>query len=612
MKMKLLASCITFAFGGIVHAASMFDNGIPAGWTGVGQYGISAAQGSVTASPVAGGKSHGWVSTFDGMQGVGLASAIGGAVPVVGSQLRSDVFNAQAGEELRFYFNYVTSDGTRGDMSAPGDYAWARLLDDAGNEVAILFTARSAEKNPVVPGEDMPGMSAVLSPVSGAVDGSSPSWLPLGWDSAEYNHGGCAKGVNCGVTGWMESTYIIPSSGSYILEFGVTDTDGGYAASALAFDGVEVGGQPIGGGGLTQTTLITTGAGIQNGEAWIWGFRNSAQQGNGQRASADNAPPARVEVLKDTVTSLTGGAYHLIALTNNGDVYGWGQSGYGETGCEPPRNSIYVADPCVVLKNGVQVAAGEYFSIALDGDGTVWTWGHDLYGQLGNGVRGTRYNTNVPQKVDLQGETARLIGAAYEGAFAVTKEGHVWAWGDNEASGLGFQGSIYGVQRIEPTPTHVTNLDQYADRITYIAGGNGWGEALLDDGTVIGWGLRAAIGQGTTMTNISSPYPVVVTTGVKKLFARYVGSFALTENGQLFTWGQTGGSAFPMIYGAAPTLRMPAGKVTDIGGGKEHLFYKTEDGKVYGVGYNDLYKLDLSTCCGIIRNWPGIEINLKP
>jgi alpha-tubulin suppressor-like RCC1 family protein len=353
-----------------------------------------------------------------------------------------------------------------------------------------------------------------------------------------------------------------------------------------------------------QNTLITTGAGLDDyGNAIVWGFRGSAQQGNGKMVVTSHTSPAKVGSL-NSVVQFTGGAYHLIALDISGNVWGWGQSGYGETGCEHTK-LIYVETPCRVLGNAAQVATGEYFTIARTNDGSVYTWGHNLYGQLGNG--GIK-NSKEPVLVNLNGERARLIGAAYEGAFAVTYDGHVWAWGDNEASGLGFKGTNYGVQKIVRTPTRVTNLDKYARDIQYIAGGNGWGEALLYDGTVIGWGLEASLGQGTTKVSLSSPEPVVILHNVKQLFARYVGSIALQDDGTVYTWGQTGGSAFKMIYGAYATPHFnTAGKVVEIGGGKEHIFYKTVDGSLYGVGYNDLYKLNQNKL-GSIIDWPGSKI----
>ncbi|MDR1008468.1 MAG: hypothetical protein LBL65_07940 [Campylobacteraceae bacterium] len=357
---------------------------------------------------------------------------------------------------------------------------------------------------------------------------------------------------------------------------------------------------------ISKSSLITTGTLIdENGDVYVWGFRGSAQQGNGKMIVSSNKPAAKVESLSNVV-QLTGGAYHLIALDANGDVWGWGQSGYGETGCEHTIG-IYVDTLCKVIGNITGIAAGEYFTIALDNEGKVYTWGHNLYGQLGNG---NSKNSQTPVLVNLNGEKARLIGAAYEGAFAVTEEGHVYAWGDNEASGLGFKGTNYGVQKIVRTPTHVTNLDTYANDIVYIAGGNGWGEALLNDGTVIGWGLEAALGQGTTKTSLSSPNPVVILHNVKQLFARYVGSIALNDEGVIYTWGQTAGSAFKHIYGEYASPHEINEEVIEIGGGKEHIFYKTTDGNLYGVGYNDLYKLNLDKLGGIIK-WPGVKIEYK-
>lgn len=356
--------------------------------------------------------------------------------------------------------------------------------------------------------------------------------------------------------------------------------------------------------GMSQNTLITTGTIVNDaGEVWMWGFRNSAQQGNGSISWKSEAAPEKVKTLSN-IAYVTGGAYHLLALSKSGDLYGWGQSGYGETGCA----GAYVATPCKVLSNIAQVAAGEYFSIARSFDGDVYTFGHNLFGLLGDG---TYKNSQKPVKVDLNGETARVIGAAYEGAFVVTNEGHVWAWGDNEASGLGIKGTNYGVQQIIRKPVRVPNLEKYADRITYIAGGNGWGEALLNDGTVIGWGMWASLGLGINNTSVSSPEPQVILKNVKQLFARYVGSFALTYDGLIYTWGQTGGSAFPMIYGDPPSLRnRHYGEIESIGGGKEHLFYRTTDGKLYGVGFNDLYKLNQKVCCAPIIDWPGVEIKV--
>jgi alpha-tubulin suppressor-like RCC1 family protein len=384
-----------------------------------------------------------------------------------------------------------------------------------------------------------------------------------------------------------------------VLTFSVYSEDGKKSEDYTAVESVVIKSSNR----LPQSSLAGTGATIdENGDVYIWGFRALAQQGNEKIMVLSGSPAAKVESLSK-VTQLTGGAYHLIALDANGDVWGWGESLYGESGCE--RTSLlFVGTPCKVIGNVKQVAAGKYFSMALDNRGDVYTWGHNLYGQLGSGGI---ISSQTPILVNLKGEKVRLIGAAYRGAFAVTESGHVYSWGYNSASGLGFKGSIIDTIR---TPEHVTSLDKYTNDIVYIGGGKGFGEALLNNGTVIGWGLETALGQGTTDTSANSPEPVVVLHNVKQLFARHTGSVALSDEGVIYTWGYTNKDALRHIYGEFASPHDVGEKVIEIGGGREHIFYQTGDESLYGVGRNSLHKLDLDKFGGSV-DWPGVKIEYK-
>jgi alpha-tubulin suppressor-like RCC1 family protein len=365
----------------------------------------------------------------------------------------------------------------------------------------------------------------------------------------------------------------------------------------------------------SRNTLIDTGLALRGDRVLVWGFRGSGQQGNGTTSVAASTLPTIVNSLSNIV-QVTGSAYTLVAIDRDGNAWGWGQNLYGAAGVgqatgvvNRPRQINFPGNAKVDY-----VAAGEYFFIARGTDGSVYTWGHNLYGQLGTGGRG---NHPQPVRVAVGGRRARVVGAAYEGAFVVTICNEVFAWGDNEASGLGFPGPNYGVQSIERSPTRVPNLSSYASRIQYIAGGNGWGQALLNNGDVIGWGLRAALGEGTTSVTGSSGHTngqvVQVTQGIKQMHSRYVGTIALTTTGEVRTWGQTGGSAFPTIYGARVTTRQPplsGTTIVQVGGGKEHVYYLDQDGRVWGAGYGALRKLSLTTVTN--RSWPGIIVNLPP
>lgn len=207
--------------------ADLFDEGIPAGWTTVGNAGTLGANGVVTFPD---DHRYGWVSTSGGVTGKYL-DYIGGTN---GSSLQSSVFSANVGDALDFQFNYVTSDG-----AGYADYAWARLLDSSFDEVALLFTARTKTSGSIVPGQDMPVPSATLTPPSVPIIPGGPVWSPLGsYSGACYNTG-------CGYTDWVQSTYTIAGTGNYILEFGVANWSDEIYDSGLAFSGIMIGGVPI-------------------------------------------------------------------------------------------------------------------------------------------------------------------------------------------------------------------------------------------------------------------------------------------------------------------------------------------------------------------------------
>lgn len=228
----LIAAVIPVLFSLNISAtpiSTTFDAGIPANWDCTGNCGVSGADGVVTSAPT-GSINYGWVSTAQGMEGVGLTGLVGKE----GSVLKSNLFSANAGDDLEFFFNYVTSDG-----SGFADYAWARLLDSASNQVAMLFTARTKASGNIVPGLGMPTPEATLTPGTVEIIAGGPAWAPLGADSTK------CYATGCGYTDWVQSNYSILNSGSYFLEFGVTNwTDNGYD-SGLAFDGITVAGVDI-------------------------------------------------------------------------------------------------------------------------------------------------------------------------------------------------------------------------------------------------------------------------------------------------------------------------------------------------------------------------------
>lgn len=229
-------------------AAGLFSSGIPLGWAIVGGAGTSAADGDVGLSP-AGSSRYGWVSTAGGVVDQGTLPGVGNGSPgfANGSTLTSHPFPALAGQGLRFFFNYVTSDG-----AGYADYAWARLLDFSMNQVAVLFTARTTPGGNTVPGFDLPAVAATMTPANVVipdapfVDPSDPSLGRIGptWGPLSETPGTCWD-IGCGLTGWVQSDYSFTNSGNYYLQFWVTNWGDDAVNSGLAFDGITIDGRPI-------------------------------------------------------------------------------------------------------------------------------------------------------------------------------------------------------------------------------------------------------------------------------------------------------------------------------------------------------------------------------
>jgi hypothetical protein len=213
--------------------------------TCIGACGVAGANGDVTAPPTS--ATYGWISTAGGVDGAGQLS-VGGTN---GSSFTTSAFTASAGDNLRYYFNFISSDG----QSAPGsfifeDYAFVQLLDAATDSpVAMLFNARTEPDVLTVPGSGLDPISpgVTLTPAStmiqiGTGGGGGPLWAQLGGDS------GSCWGPGCGYTGWIRSDFQVANSGSYRLKFGVSNWGDTAYQTGLAYSGLAIGGHEIGDG----------------------------------------------------------------------------------------------------------------------------------------------------------------------------------------------------------------------------------------------------------------------------------------------------------------------------------------------------------------------------
>ena len=214
-----------------------------------------------------------------------------------------------------------------------------------------------------------------------------------------------------------------------------------------------------------------------------------------------------------------------LAVTSGAQVFGAGSNANGELGNGTTADS-YTPVPATGLPGQVrQVAAAYFTSAALLADGTVWAWGADESGVLGNGATGGTVTT--PQQVPgLSSVTQISLGVG--DAYALRSDGTVWAWGYNNSGQLGIGNTLNIYQ-----PVQVTGLTG----ITQVSAGTGYVLARRSDGTVWAWGANSAgeLGDGTTANHLV-PERIAGLTGITAVTAS-LSSFAVRSDGTLFGWG---------------------------------------------------------------------------
>lgn len=256
-----------------------------------------------------------------------------------------------------------------------------------------------------------------------------------------------------------------------------------------------------------------------------WGFNSQGSLGDGSLTgyACNNQDfcelsPTPVAIDK-TVVQVGAGSSHACALKSNGTVWCWGNNDLFQLSvvvsfCPSQSMSYCTATPVQVsgLGNTVkQIAVGGAHNCALKMDGSLWCWGYNQAGELGEGMpsaNASSCGTSLAYKDNCEGppvsvtalgtnvvEVAAGSGPGGSGATcARTRDGAVWCWGNNDNGQLGI-----GSNTTQPSPVRVTGLPRPAKQIS--VGYNSTACAVLDDGSPWCWGInnRGQLGDGTTM-----------------------------------------------------------------------------------------------------------------
>ncbi len=297
--------------------------------------------------------------------------------------------------------------------------------------------------------------------------------------------------------------------------------------------------------------------------------------------------------------AVAAGYNHSIGLKDDGTVWTWGRNGFGELGNGTQTNA---STPGIVsgVSGVTATAAGGYHTLALTTDGIVWAWGFNANGQLGDG---STTNRSLPVRVSgLSGVVAIAAGAYF--SMAVKSDGSVWAWGQNSNGQLGD-----GTTTERVAPVQVLSLTG----VVAIVAGDNHALAKKDDGSVWGWGKNSEGELGdTTVGQRLTPVPTAIASA-QALGSGAMHSFAVTLDGALWSWGSNTigqlGLGYTNSYLNTPAQVVGMNAASSVDGGNSFSLSVTTDGTVWSWGSNTSGVLGDGTTTS--RSVPGQVVGLS-
>jgi alpha-tubulin suppressor-like RCC1 family protein len=289
---------------------------------------------------------------------------------------------------------------------------------------------------------------------------------------------------------------------------------------------------------------------LDDGTVWAWGRGFSRTLGVDLNGATERHTPEPIPKLQG-VSQVVADGNTAMALMADGTVRAWGELPAFLTGGRAVYPGVSPPMPLPGLENIVRITGAPSMGFALTKDGRVIGWGQNNHGSLGLG----RLTPEPQRPTELPLKDVVSIATVYGAAAAVTRDGRLWTWGDNGQAGLG-----NGLRSETPNPDQATPqpVKGINDAVEVKAGSYGRHVVVRRrNGTLTGWGNSDWGQLGAGISGYFQPTPTAIALpGVEAYWLGGNFSFARTKDGAIWFWGEKSGAQG--LLGAKGQQRVPA------------------------------------------------------